>query len=405
MPAVAKFGKRDRPGHNGFHKISETLRSQLTLRDLLIGFGAAVVLSALFVIFRYHSVPEYHSGDVATEEVRALQDVIYEDKAATVEERETARDRSPAVYDLNGALIVRIEHDLGQAFATGRNILDEKKAPPKGPLGSAQKAELLAELETSLGMSVSPNVLPLLLQERFSASLEGRIVRVLDTVLRGCVVEDQDWAQFLRDQRKGITVRDNTTVTERTLSEAYMARNRTGAREYLRQFQIEFPELSAHDRAQLFGFLDTLLVPNLLYNQVETERRSDAAGSRVAPVEITIKQGKTIVRKGEVVTPAMAVQLAALRSEQKQESILAQSVGFFFFLATFLYGFWRYFVVYERRYRKIRHQAILILLVLAAVVVVIRVLTELADILGERVPGGAFLGPLQLYYMIPFAFG
>jgi len=405
MPAVARFGKRDRPGHNGFHKISEDLRSQLTWRDLLVGFCATAVLSVLLVIFHYPSVPEYQSGDVATEDVRALQDVIYQDKTATAEEREKARARSQPVYDFDGILVDRIKRDLSQAFSTARSILAEKAVPPKRTLSSAEKAEILAELESSLGRSLSPNALPLLLQERFGASLEGRITRVLDTVLRGCIIEDQGWPQFLRDQPKGIIVRDNTMQGERTLAAAYTARSRVAAREYLRQFQIEFADLAPRDRAQLLAFMDTLLVPDLIYNQAETDQRREAAGSRVTPVEITIKQGKTIVRKGEVVTPAMVAQLSALRAEQKPKSLLAHFFGFLVFVAIFLYGLWRYLILYQNRHEKIRHKMVLILIVLVAVFGVIRILTVLADILSQRIPAEAFRGPFQLYYLIPFAFG
>jgi putative nucleotidyltransferase with HDIG domain len=405
MPAVAKFGKRDRPGHNGFHKISEDLRSQLTWRDLLVGFCATAVLSVLLVIFHYPSVPEYQSGDVATEDVRALQDVIYQDKTATAEEREKARARNQPVYDFDGVLVDRIKRDLSQAFSTARSILAEKAVPPKSTLSSAEKAEILAELESSLGRSLSPNALPLLLQERFGASLEGRIIRVLDTVLRGCIIDDQGWPQFLRDQPKGIIVRDNTMQGERTLAAAYTARSRIAAREYLRQFQIEFADLAPRDRTQLLAFMDTLLVPDLIYNQAETDQRREAAGSRVTPVDITIRQGKTIVRKGEVVTPAMVAQLAALRAEQKPKSLLAHFLGFLVFVATFLYGLWRYFILYQNRHKKIRHKMVLILIVLVAVFGVIRILTVLADILSQRIPAEAFRGPFQLYYLIPFAFG
>ncbi len=405
MPGVAKLGKRDRPGHNGFHKISENLRSQLTWRDLLVGFSTAVLLSLLFVVFHHNSVPEYQPGDVATEDVRALQDVTYQDKEATAEEREKARRQSQAVYDFDGVLVDRIKRDLSQAFSTARSILAEKSVPSKGPLSPAEKAELLAELEPSLGRSLLTNALPLFLQERFSASLEGRMIRVLDTVLRGCIVDGQGWPQFLRDQPAGIIVRDNTTQGERPLATAYMARNRTVAREYLREFQPEFADLSPRDRAQLLGFMDTLLVPNLIYNQVETEKRRDAAASRVSPVEITIKQGKTIVRKGEIITPVTVSQLAALRNEQKPTTLLAQFFGFLFFVAAFLYGLWRYFLLYQNRLRKIRHQMLLILLVLVAVFGVVRILTGLADILSQRLPAEVFRGPFQLYYVIPFAFG
>ncbi len=404
MPA-AKFGKRDRPGHNSFRQISENLRSQLTWFDFLVGLGATVLLSGLLIGFRYFSIPDYKVGDVAADEVRALQDATYEDKAATAEERDMARNRAPAVYDFDGALVGRIELDFRQGFTTARNILAERKVPPAGTLDPADSTAIMADIEASLGRSLPPDILPLLLRQRFSASLEGRVFRILDAALRGCIVDDQAWPQFLRDQLKGIVVRDNTSFVERPLAEAYMARNRTAAREYLRQFQLEFPELSLRDRAGLFGFLDSLLVPNLLYNQAETDQRREAAAARVTPLQISIKQGMTIVRKGEVVTPTMVAQLMALRRQQKPRSILAQLLGFCIFISTFLYGLWRYFVYYQVRHRKIRHQTVLIVLVLFAEFLVVRLLTELVEIVSERMPADAFRGPYQLYYMIPFAFG
>jgi putative nucleotidyltransferase with HDIG domain len=405
MPAVTKFGKRDRPGHSPLREIYENLRSQLSWPDLLVGLLATLLLSGLLVGFHLHSVPEYQVGDIAAQEVRAPQDITYEDKAGTAAEREMARELTAVLYDFDGALIARIERDVIQAFAAARNILAEKRVPPRGSLTQKQKAEVLAELEGSLGQSVSPSVMPLLLEQRFSASLEGRIIRVLDRVLRGCIVDDQAWPQFLRDQRKGIVVRDNTTLAERPLAEAYMARNRTAAREYLRQFHLEFADLSSSARSRLLNFMDNLLVPNLFYNQAETDARRNAAASRVLPFEIHIKQGKTIVRSGEEVSPAVLAQLDALRNLQKPRSLPGQFFGFCFIIAIFLFGLWRYFVFYQKRHRDLRRQILLILLVLIAQFAVVRLLTALATVLGERVSIEAFRGPFNLHYVIPFAFG
>jgi cyclic-di-AMP phosphodiesterase PgpH len=405
MPAVARLGKRDRTGPNGLQRISENLRSQLTWLDLLVGFGAAVVMAVLLIAYRYQSVPDYQAGEVSTEDVRALQDTTYEDSAATAQARASARERSPEVYDFDGALVARIERDISQEFTLARNILAEKKVPPKGPLGAAEQAELLGELKNSLGRSISPTILPILLGHRFSASLEGSILRVLDAVLRGCIVDEQSWPQFLGAQRNGITVRDNTIQAERTLTEAYMVRNRITAREYLRQFHPEFSEVTAAERTQLLAYMDSLLVPNLFYNQAETDRRRENAASRVVPVQITIPQGKAIISKGETVTPAIVAQLAALRRQQNPKLFLAQFAGYFLFIAAFLYSLWRYFVLYQNRQRKIRHRTLLILVVMIGVLVLTRLLTGLADILSERLPMEVFQNPVQFYYMIPFAFG
>ncbi len=405
MPAASKFGKRDRPSRGPIREISEAFRSHLTGPDLLAGLVATVVLSLLLVGFHYHSIPNYQAGEIASEEVRAQQDTTFEDKSATAIERELARQRTPAVYDFNGANIIRIERDISQAFATGRNFLIERQVPPKTPLSPAAKSELLAELEPIVGRTLPPNILPVFLEQRFSTLLEGRIFRVLDTIWRASIIDDQAWPQFLRDQRRGIVVRDNTSLAERPLAEAYMARNRSAAREYLQQFQIEFPDVPAPDRTQLLGFLDGLLSPNLLYNQVETEARRATSGDRVAPVEIHLDQGQTIVRRGEEVTPMAVAKLAALRNLQRPRLLLGQFAGFSLFIATFLYGLWRYFVYYRNSRRKIRPQITLILLSVFIVFVVARLLTALIDVLGERVSIEAFRGQFHLYYLIPLAFG
>ncbi|MBP1594978.1 MAG: rane-associated metal-dependent phosphohydrolase, HDc [Acidobacteria bacterium] len=403
MPAVAKIGKRERNGHSLLRDIYWNLRSHLTWRDLLIGFGAASILSILLLGSHYQSIPDYKIGDIARETIRAPQDMVYQDRTATALEREIARERTPAVYDFDGVLTARIESDIKQAFDMGRNFLAENQVPPKTPLSSERKAELLNALEPIVGRALPSSILPLLLDQRFSTLLEGRLIRIFDTVMRGCIVDNQGWSQFLRDERRGILIRDNATRQERNLSEAYLTRNHVAARDYLKQFSIEFPDLSQRDRTQLIGFLTGLLVPNLMYNPAETERSREAAANLVPPVEIHIEQGKTILRRGEVVTPAALAELSALRNLRRPRLVLGQFAGFFLFVAGFFYGLWRYLVYYEGRRSKIRHRMLLILLVTLVVFTLIRLLTALVDILGEQLAIEAFRGPYQLYYLIPFA--
>ncbi len=405
MPAAARFRKRERSNHSPLREFSKALRGQLTWKDILAGLLACAVLAALLVSFHYQVIPEYQVGDIATEDVRAQQDAVYEDEAATAEERDLARERTPVLYDFDGAMIDRIGQDVNQAFEKGRAFLAEKQVSPKGTLSPSLLEELRAELEPRVGPILPPNVLPIFLQQRFSSLLEDRILMILDSVMRGCIVDDQDWPQFRRDQRRGIVVRDNVSQVERTLAEAYRARNRTDARQFLKQIQIEFPELSASDRVQLSAFLDDLLIPNLLYNETETEGRRDAAADRIAPLMMRIEQGKTIVRQGEEVTPGIAAQLAALRHRQKPDQLFGQFAGFFLFIAIFLYFLWRYLMHYQDRHRKIRSKILLILSVFFSMFVIVRLLTWLIDILSERVSIEVLRGPFGLYYIIPFAAG
>jgi len=405
MPAMTRLGKRDRPGHSPLREVFENLRSQLSRLDLLIGILAILILASLLIGFHVSPIPDYQIGDIASQEVRAPQDFAYEDVAATAAEREKARELTPILYEFDGTLAVRIERKLKDAFATARKILAERRVPAKGPLAQGQRSEVLAGLQESLGQFISPNAMPILVEQRFNPSLEGSIIRVLDVVLRGYIVDDQTWPQFLRDQRKGIRVRDTASQSERLLDDANIVRNRTAAREYMRQFHLEFSALNGGESLQLLGFMDTFLVPNLFYNQAESEARRIAAASRVRPIEVHVKQGKIVVRSGEEIDPAVAAQLHALRNLRRPRSPGGQFLGFGAIIAIFIFGLWRYLIDYQARRRNLRRQILLVLLVLIAQFAVVRLLSALAAILGERVAIEAFRAPFNLHYAIPFAFG
>jgi len=150
-------------------------------------------------------------------------------------------------------------------------------------------------------------------------------------------------------------------------------------------------------------FLENSLFPTLLYNREETDARRAAAAARVSPVRLEIKQGQVILRSGEQVTPAIMIQLDALRSLKRPRSLIGQFSGYFLISAILIYSIWRYLVFYQVRQRKIRNHMTLMLVIMACVLVTIRLATALADILGERFP--RFHNPEILYYGIPFAFG
>ncbi len=401
MPTVSKLGKRERPPAHWFRKLLENLRSQLTWLDVLVGFGATVVIAAALVGFHYQAIPDFKPGEIADQDVRAMQDVTYEDTAATDQKREAARAAVPALYQLDSDLVSSREAEISKAFAAAREILAQRRFPAQGEVSDSREVEILKELQAKVGSVLPPSILNVLLRQRFSPVLEGQILKVLDTVLRDGIVANR--AQFLQNQRSGILLRDSTTPFEHPLSDAYMARDLPAAREYLRQFHLEFSALPGRDRNALIQFLEGYLVPTLIYNEKETSSRRDLAAARVSPVEVQIKQGKIIVRNGEEVTQSMLSQLEALRNRQRPRSLLWQFGGFVFFAAAFIYSLWRYFVHFQSRHQNIRHHTALILLIVVCQLAVTRLTTTLAEAFGERID--TLRDPFILYYAIPFAFG
>ncbi len=378
----------------------DNLRSRLTWRDVLVGFCAAVVISAVLIGFRYQSVPEYRVGQISAADVRAGQDVVYEDTAATDIRRAEAEAGVPALYQLESGLIESLEKTISRAFSDARAVLAENGITPDAKLTKAVESGLLKKLEARVGRTLTSKIHPILLQQRFNADLEGRLVKNLDTVLRDGIVADR--AQFLKDQRAGIVTRDGRFGAEKPLSDSYIARDISAAREHLGELCERLPGLSRRDRRLLAQSLESALFPTLVYNREETVSRRSAASSRVDPVMARIQRGRIIVRSGEHVTPNTLAQLDALRNMRHARSLVRQYGGYFLFAAILAYTLWRYLALYQSRHRKIRKHTVLILTIVATELVTIRLATALADILGEQFP--RFRDPSVLYYGIPFAF-
>jgi len=402
MPALPQNGSRGTRRKTWLTGTFGKLKSQPSWLDLLFSAAAALLIAGLLLGIKLQGIPEYQNGDIASQQVIAPQEVIYEDKEATANRREAARERTPAVYELEALRIADLEEKMQLAFAAARQVLSAQRIPSKGRLTQTQRKLALQSLEKEVGQNLPPRFLPMLLNYRFDSALEKKILTVLRPVLRDGIVADPE--RFRQDVKKAIVLRDKATLTEEPLRESSKVRSIEKAKEHLRQFHLEFAELSAPERAKLFSFLDTLLTPTLVYNAAETATRQNAAAARVTPVVVQIKKGKVILRAGEEVTPKAVADLAALRNLHRPKPILERLLGLFFFVAGFLFILWRYLVYHQRAYRKIRTTLGLIVMAMALGIIVMRLLTGLADILAERLPLAALQDPFGLYFVIPFAF-
>ena len=231
---------------------------------------------------------------MATEDIRAFRDITHEDPGATSKKREAAKAAIPVLYDLNTDLIALRIEQVRSTFLAGGRLLEAKYISSKGVLSRPQTKEIVGLLSKS--SPFPEGFLSILLRYRFNRSLEAQIIKVLQVVMRSGIVTDR--AQFLRDQQKGIALRDVLTSSEQLIPEAYVARDLAGAREYMRQFQLELSDVSTNDQRDLLDLLGAMLVPTLTFNAKETERRTEEAAARIPAVESQIKKGQTIVHSG-----------------------------------------------------------------------------------------------------------
>ncbi len=394
MATFNKFGRWwEQPKQRWHIRLLVDLRSGLKWIDLLVGILAAAGISFVLVGFSFQSMPDYQEGQIAHEDVRAFQDAIYEDAEATAQKRAEVQASVSAVYQLDSDRITDIERDIASDFSRARSILAEKSPN--------DEANLLSHVQSQT-KTFTPRAAAVFYKKRFNPDIERSILKILDSVLRAGIIEDRKL--FIQDQSAGIIVRDRSFPYEHQLADPNLARDLPAAREYLRQFHLDLADLSERDKAVLMQYLESRLFPTLIRNEKETASRRASASSRIAPVEVRIKQGQMIVRAGEQVTPAMISQLNALKNLQRPRSLIWQFLGYFLFASILLYSLWRYLVHYQSRLRNIRKYTALVLSVVVLEFILMRLVTFFADILGDRFQRFQD-NPFVLYYAIPFAFG
>ena len=405
MPYSGKFGKREHPAKLWVLKLLDNIRSEITWIDLLAGLSAAIIFALLLVGFRYQVIPSYPVGTIATQEVRAMQTVSFEDIEATVQKRASARAAVPAVYDIDTQLISSRIEEIKRSLAEARGIVTRLQSTKGNRSVDGQLSSVMAELETGMGETLIRDLLPLLVRSRFHDELEDQIIGVLERTLRNGILQDSAWQKYLGDRPGGILLKDNSPSGGIRSAEGAAIQNLSAARDGLSSYTSSFASLSSGDRALVRRFLQGALFATLSFDERETAARRDAAAAQILPAEVHIKKGMVIVRSGDEVTKSIASQLQALRNMQRPRSLLGQFIGFFFFALAFIYALWRYFVHYQSKHRSIRNHTLLILTVVTAVLLVMRLITELADILSERLSIEVLGNPFLLDYAIPFAFG
>jgi putative nucleotidyltransferase with HDIG domain len=406
MTTSGGFGKQwERPRRQWYLSLLRDLRSGLSWRDAVIGLLAVIAVSLILIGFRHQSIPKYEAGQIANRDVRAFQDVVYNDAAATELKRAEAEAAIPALYQIETDLIDDRVKSLASAFSKARDILAKDAFSEENSDRKANRAELLKELQEKLNETFPKDTLEVLLRYDFSPMLENSLLRLLNDVMRDGIVGDR--SELSRDYRSGIMVRDGTTAAERLLQDIWQKRDISGAREFLRQAPLNIPGLSAREKATLVQYLESLLTPTLIFDREETLRRRQEAADKTSPVEVRIKQDQIIVRADERVTEKTQQQLDVLRNLGEPQLLFLQAIGYFIIATILIYTLWRYFFYYQTHYqtrvRRIRSRTVLILCVLVFEIVVLRVGAALADILTERFQG--IQDSFVLYYGIPLAFG
>jgi len=285
----------------------------------------------------------YQLGDVADKNIKAPQDFFIEDRAATSEKRQEARDGVLTVYDYDRTLLTTLKKQVSDAFAIPRAAIDAgqresgKQAVTDQP-NSVQSAEnralnlskrvwnLKSEFETSLGITISNGAYKILEKEAFSPEIPKVINELLNQVMNNGVVSNKE--MILKENDRGIILKTISTGDEivvQTLKQFYgLDQAKTMVRivgdPLLKGMEYNLVNL-------VVDLTQQVLHPNITLNRSETEKRKAAAESGIKPILFQVKKGEMILREGQRVTAPDLLKLQAFQQQTGSALLLARGIG------------------------------------------------------------------------------
>lgn len=377
----------------GLKAFSASLSDQAVI-DAGVGLFIIVALSILLLRdYQRPRVEQLPAGSVASADIIAPEDLKIEDTAETKLLRDQAAAQVLPVFDFNVRIAREARSTLEQLFAMGR----------EAPL-DATVEDLHDKIEEGIGIPLDPDQISLLKKHRFSSELERLMTEHIESVMLIPVVGSR--SQFRRFGASGIIRRDLKTGQEVVVTDLTSVRDKMTASASLKSEKLIWPaEYSVNDRKMLGELLGSLIVPNLEYNEAETEKRKTQMREGIPPAMVIVGRGKPIVSSGQTVTPAQAMLLAeaALRRPIGQRAL--EFAGTIIIVMLLLLVLWQYMVRYQRQHLRVRRHFLLQIACFVVTLGLARLFFTFASAMSQWSTHTPFNSPTGYRYLAPLAVG
>ena len=377
----------------GLKAFSANLSDQAVI-DAGVGLVIVVVLSLLLLReYQRPRVEQLAAGTVASADVLAPENMRIEDVAETKSLREQAAANVLPVFDFNVRTSREARSTLDQLFALGR----------EAPLDAAVEA-LHEKIEEEIGIPLDPDQIILLKKHRFSAELQRLMTGHLESVMLMPVVGSR--SQFRRFGTSGIMRRDLKTGQEVVIRDLSSVRDKLTASATLKSEKLIWPaEYSSNDRKLLGEILGSFIVPNLEYNDAETERRKNQMRASVQPAMIVVARANPIVSSGQTVTPAQALLLAEAARHRPIGQRAVEFAGTIIIVMLLLLVLWQYMVRYQHQHLRVRRHFLLQIACFVVTLGLARLFFMFASAMSQWATSTPFNSPTGYRYLAPLAVG
>ncbi len=235
--------------------------AQPLVRRIVLG----LVFFALFMlILAADFIPDkvtLQIGQVTDRDIISPRTISYIDDLKTKQLEAEIVAAVPSVFDLDRAVVGKVDDDIARIFSTARTIHADSMLTT--PLLRLDK------MQNSLNLPLS------------AAAVRG-LVELDDPGL--AKAEEYSRAIMRKYLERGVRENDTDMVLKQMTGE------------------IEKSGLGDNVEAVVAAISESLLKPNFLLNVRETDKRKQVALDSIEPVRVTVKQGQILLRSGERVT-------------------------------------------------------------------------------------------------------
>ncbi|MDU0458451.1 MAG: HDIG domain-containing protein [Geobacteraceae bacterium] len=362
-------------------------------RNRFILLTATALLLTLTILPSQHtSTISLKTGDIATSDIRATQDLLVEDHALTEQRRKEVGNNAPIIYNLNDRVQSNIYDKLVQALTTIKN----EKAEKAGELTPGEwRKHLVPILDTELKDGEIQALIRIKSSKAFLASASSLLS---DLYQRKIVL---DGKVFQTDSRRGIEIADNNghiigggDITS-SFTDIGDARRIVG--------EWRFNGLgSTSDNELIAAVMTRILLPNLFYNREASEVRVKAAMETVRPVLFKLQKGEMIVRTGERITPEQSHKLQAIFGEQQIGNRLFTAIGTFALIIVLFYFPYRFACKNIRKFNPSNKDILIISLLICGSFLCFKTALLISHNIGPVFPS---IETTNYFYLFPFAAG
>jgi putative nucleotidyltransferase with HDIG domain len=360
-----------------------------------VAVGVAILLTLLLSPSMTLHLKEYKVGDVATKEVRAMQDLLVEDEKSTQEKRAEAERSVLSIYDFDPAVLTDSENRVRSVFESLATSFQKKEK------GVDQGALRKKEWEATMRLPLTPKEWQVLEKERFNPAIGEAALKIIAPLLNKGIVNDKELLD--PDAEKGIILRNIQTRDVRRSYPPFTFLDLKEARSKLRaQAGLLPPSLRKEASAVTLKIAEHFLRLNLTFNKNETEGKKTDARERVNPVYFQIKRGEVILRAGDRVQEEDLSKIKALKKAQEKTHLLAILIGMGLLIFLTIVSLYQFATQNIRKVTLSQKDLLFCSTALLAIIAFLKLFQLSADVLG----GAFFSIPSSSYlYLFPIATG